>query len=66
MAWSFKDLSHASSTNSTSTLGDGFGLYPFGELVDRYEQVSEAARALFEGSYHVEALDRKWPGDGMV
>ena len=26
--------------------------------------MSEATRALFEGSYHVEALDREWPGDG--
>ena len=40
-------------------VGDGLGLYPFGELVDRYEQVSEAAQALFEGSYHVEAPDRE-------
>ena len=47
-----------------ANFGDGFGLYPLGELVDRYEQVSEAARALFEGSYHVEALDCEWPGDG--
>ena len=45
-------------------VGDGLGLYPLGELVDRNEQVSEAAWALFEGSYHVEALDREWPGDG--
>ena len=45
-------------------VGDGLGLYPLGELVDRYEQVSEAAWALFEGSYHVEALDHEWPGDG--
>ena len=35
-----------------------------GELVDRYEQVSEVARALFEGSYHVEAPDHERPGDG--
>ena len=26
--------------------------------------MSEAARALFEGSYHVEALDRERLGDG--
>ena len=26
--------------------------------------MSEAARALFEGSYHVEAPDHEWPGDG--
>ena len=39
-------------------VGDGLGLYPLGELVDYHEQVSEAAQALFEGSYHVEALDR--------
>ena len=45
-------------------VGDGLGLYLLGELVDRYEQVSEAARALFEGSYHVEAPDHEWPGDG--
>ena len=30
-------------------VGDALGLYPLGELVDCYEQVSEAARALFEG-----------------
>ena len=36
-------------------VGDALGLYPFGELVDCHEQVSEVARALFEGSYHVEA-----------
>ena len=47
-------------------VGDGLSLYPLGELVDRYEQVSEAAWALFEGSYHVEALDHEWLGDGMV
>ena len=40
-------------------VGDGFGLYSLGEFVDRYEQVSEAARALFKGSYHVEAPDHK-------
>ena len=45
-------------------VGDGLGLYPLGELVDCYEQVSEAARALFEGSYHVEAPDRERPSDG--
>ena len=45
-------------------IGDGLGLYPLGELIDRYEQVSEADRALFEGSYHVEALDHEWLGDG--
>ena len=28
-------------------IGDGLGLYPLGKLVDRYEQVSEAARARF-------------------
>ena len=26
--------------------------------------MSEAARALFEVSYHVEAPDHEWPGDG--
>ena len=26
--------------------------------------MSEATRALFEGSDYVEALDREWPGDG--
>ena len=45
-------------------VGDGLGLYPLGELVDCYEQVGEAAQALFEGSYHVEAPDHEWPGDG--
>ena len=45
-------------------VGDGLGLYPFGELVDRYEHVSGAVRALFKGSYHVEAPDHEWPGDG--
>ena len=45
-------------------VGDWLGLYLLGEFVDRYEQVSEAAWALFEGSYHVEAPDREWPGDG--
>ena len=38
---------------------DGLSLYPLGELVDRYEQLSEAARALFEGSYHVETPDHE-------
>ena len=45
-------------------VGDRLSVYPLGELVDRYEQVSEAARTLFMGFYHVEALDREWPGDG--
>ena len=45
-------------------VGDELGLFPLGEPVDRYEQVSEAAQALFEGSYHVEALDHEWTGDG--
>ena len=45
-------------------VGDGLDLYPLGEFVDCYEQVSEASRALFEGSYHVEAPDHEWPGDG--
>ena len=44
-------------------VGDGLGLYPLGKFVDRYEQVSEAARAIFKGSNHVEAPDREWPGD---
>ena len=44
-------------------IGDGLGLYPLGKLVDCYKQVSEAARALLEGSYHVETPDREWPGD---
>ena len=30
-------------------VGDGLGLYPLGELVDCYKQVSEAAQVLFEG-----------------
>ena len=45
-------------------VGDGLGLYPLGELVDRYEQVSEASQALFEGSNHVAAPDHEWPCDG--
>ena len=45
-------------------VGDGLSLYLLGELVNRYEQVSEAAQALFEGSYHVEALGRERIGDG--
>ena len=45
-------------------VGDGLSLYPLGKLVDCYEYVSEATCALFEGSYHVEALDHEWPGDG--
>ena len=45
-------------------VGDGLGLYPLGELVNCYEKVSETARALFEGSHHVEAPDRERPGDG--
>ena len=49
---------------SERDVGDGLSLYPLGELVDRYEQVSEASWALFEGSYHVEAPDREWPDDG--
>ena len=42
---------------------DGLRLYPLDEFVHRYEQASEAAWTLFEGSYHVEALDHEWPGD---
>ena len=38
-----------------ANVGDGLHLYPLGEFVHCYEQVSEAAWALFEGSYHVEA-----------
>ena len=30
-----------------ANVGDGPRLYPLGEFVDRYEQVSEAAQALF-------------------
>ena len=30
-------------------VGDGLDLYPLGELVDRYEQVSEATQALLRG-----------------
>ena len=45
-------------------IGDGLHLYPLGECVHRYEQVSEAARGLFEGSNHVDAPDYEWPGDG--
>ena len=45
-------------------VGDGLRLYPLGEFVHCYEQVSEAARALSEGSYHVEAPDYERPGDG--
>ena len=45
-------------------IGDGLRLYPLGEFVDHYEYVSEAAQALFEGSYHVEAPDHEWLGDG--
>ena len=44
-------------------VGDGLGLYPLGEFVDRYKQVGEATQALFEGTYHVEAPDHKRPGD---
>ena len=51
------------SASFRTDVGDGLGLYPLGELVDRYEQVSEATRALFEGSYHVKAPDREWLGD---
>ena len=47
-----------------TNVGDGLHLYPLGKFVDRYEQMSEAAQALFEGSYHVEALDHERPGDG--
>ena len=42
----------------------GLHLYPLGEFVHRYEQVSEATQGLFEGFDHVEAPDREWPGDG--
>ena len=45
-------------------VGDGFSLYPLGELVDCYEKVSETAWSLLEGSHHVEALDHEWLGDG--
>jgi len=45
-------------------VGDGLRLYPLGELVDCYEQVSEAAWAPFEGSYPVEAPDHERLGDG--
>ena len=47
-----------------ANIGDGLRLYPLGKLVHRYEQVSEAARGLFEGSDHVEAPNHKWPGYG--
>ena len=47
-------------------VGDGLGLYPLGEFVYCYEKVREAARALFEGSYHVEALDHERQVMGMV
>ena len=47
-------------------VSDGLRLYPLGEFVHCYEQVSEAAWALFEGSYHVETLDHQRLGDGMV
>ena len=40
-------------------IGDGLRLYPLGEFVHRYEQVSEAAWGLFMGSDHVEAPDRE-------
>ena len=45
-------------------IGDGLRLYPLGELVHCYKQVCEATWGLFEGSDHVEAPYRKWPGDG--
>ena len=45
-------------------VGDGLRLYPLGEFVHRYEQVSEATRGLFEGSDNVEALVYEWLGDG--
>ena len=44
-------------------IGYGLRLYPLSEFVHCYEQVSEAAWGLFEGSNHVEALDCEWPGD---
>ena len=30
-------------------VGDGLGLYPLGELVDRYEKVSKPPRPFFRG-----------------
>ena len=45
-------------------IGDGLRLYPLGEFVYHYEQVSEAARGLFEGSDNVEAPGHEWLGDG--
>ena len=45
-------------------IGDELHLYPLGKLVHRYEQVSDAARGLFEGSDQVEAPDHEWPSDG--
>ena len=51
-------------TSFRADVGDGLHLYPLGEFVHRCEQVSEAARSLFQGSDHVEALDHEWPGDG--
>ena len=45
-------------------IGYGLRLYPLSEFVHCYEQVSEAAWGLFEGSNHVEALDHECPGDG--
>ena len=45
-------------------VGDGLRLYPLGEFVHRYEWVSEATWAIFEGSDNVEAPDHEWLGDG--
>ena len=63
-AESVDDVEEAFDRLFRADVGDGLGLYPFGELVDRYEQVSEAIGALFEGSHHVEFPDHERLGDG--
>jgi hypothetical protein len=43
---------------------DGSSLDPLGELVDRYEEMSEAPGRLSERPHHVEVPDGERPRDG--
>jgi hypothetical protein len=43
---------------------DGSSLDPLGELVDRYEEMSEAPGCLSEWTHHVEVPDGERPRDG--
>jgi hypothetical protein len=45
-------------------IDDGSSLNPLGELVNRYEEISEAPGRLSEWSHHVEVPDDERPRDG--